>query len=116
MTQHDDRLYLGHMLDMARLAREFTDGVSKEQFDRNEMMRRALVNALQTLGEAARHVSPAGRANVPEIPWPRVIGMRHRLVRDYMNIDFDVVWQVVQEDLSSLIAALETVLSSESPG
>jgi uncharacterized protein with HEPN domain len=48
-----------------------------------------------------------------EIPWREIIGMRHRIVHDYLNVDEDVVWQVVQEDLPQPIATINQIIPSE---
>ncbi len=42
----------------------------------------------------------------PEIPWADIIGMRHKVVHDYLGVDEDIVWQVVTEDLPGLVAAI----------
>src|SRR5215217_1208141 len=65
MTKHDDRLYLGHMLDMTIKARRFTHGMTIEQLSGDEVMQHSLVNVLQILGEAARRVSPEGKERFP---------------------------------------------------
>ena len=51
----------------------------------------------------------------PEIPWSDIIGMRHKVVHDYLGVDEDIVWQVVSEDLPKLVGALEAV-TSPGPG
>lgn len=103
----DDLLYFGHMLDAARGAHAATEGVSREAFDADENLRLAQAHRIQIIGEAARLVSPAGRAAHPEIPWRQIAGMRHRIVHDYLNVRYGVVWEVVTCDVPALIASLE---------
>jgi uncharacterized protein with HEPN domain len=106
----DDVVYVGHMLDTARLIVNKVAGRSRAAFDADENLRLALAHLIQTLGEAARHVSPAFRSTHPDIPWDKIIGMRHRVVHDYLQINFDIVWSVATLDLPPLIAQLEKVL------
>ena len=107
MTQHDDLSYLGHMLETARSAVNSLVGISYQQF--------ALAQRVQIVGEAARRVSQSTRDTL-DLPWHEIIGMRHKIVHDYMGIDFDLVWQTAAEDLPKLIAALEEAIPHESPG
>jgi uncharacterized protein with HEPN domain len=103
----DDLLYFGHMLDAARGARAAMAGITRDTFDADENLRLAQVHRIQIIGEAARRVSRAGREAHPEIPWNEITGMRHRIVHDYVNIRYSVVWEVLMDDLEPLIAALE---------
>ena len=98
----DDRVYLGHMLDMARKAVGKTRDLSRAAYDEDENLRLALAHLVQVIGEAARRVSPAGQAAHPEIPWREITGMRHKIVHDYMGLDEDIVWEVVTRDLPPL--------------
>lgn len=109
MTQHDDTANLGQMFDMAQTAK----GKSRDQFANDVMLQFALAHALEVIGEAARHVSPAGRAMLPDLAWPSIVSMRHRLARDYFNVDLDVVWDTVTNDLPRLIDMLTSVLPPE---
>jgi uncharacterized protein with HEPN domain len=102
-------LYLGDMLDYARKARQFVEGKSREDFERDEMLRLALVHALQIVGEAARRVSDDYKDAHPEIPWNQITGMRHRIVHDYVHINNDTVWETVTDDLPELIKLLEAI-------
>lgn len=110
----DDLLYFGHMLDVARKAIGNTQGINRESYDKNENLRLALIHLVQTLGEAARRVSPEGQARHPEIPWREMIGMRNKIVHDYLGVDEDVIWNVVTVDMPPLVAKLEKIVPSES--
>lgn len=105
----DDLVYTGHMLDSARKALRLTAGVTREEFDGDEALTLAVTHLLQTIGEAARRVSPEFQTRHPEIPWRPIIGMRHRVVHDYLFVDLDIVWDVTTKDLHGLIERLENV-------
>ena len=102
-----DLVYAGHMLDTAREALDLVRGKSRAEFDRDRALSLALTHLVQTIGEAARHTSPQFRGEHPEIPWAAIVGLRHRVVHDYMHVDLDIVWDVVTNDLSTLAAQLE---------
>jgi uncharacterized protein with HEPN domain len=72
-----------------------------KEFEKNEALTLAVTHLLQTIGEAARRVSPEFQARHPEIPWRAIIGMRHRVVHDYLFVDLDIVWDVTTRDLSA---------------
>jgi uncharacterized protein with HEPN domain len=109
--QHDDGVYLHHMLGMSRKVRTLADGKSAADFEEDEVLRLALRHLLQIVGEAAGRVSQPFREANPEIPWDEIVGMRHRVVHDYMGIDEEVVWKTIQDDLPTLIRILEGKLT-----
>ncbi len=107
-----DPLYLGHMLDSAEGAVAKLSGKSRIDFDSDENLRLALAHLLQTIGEAARRVSPRFRERHRDVPWSAMIGMRHKVVHDYLNVDYDVVWKTVVEDLPPLVENLRRIVGS----
>jgi uncharacterized protein with HEPN domain len=113
MVHDDDRVYLGHMLDMTRRAVQAIESKSKAQYDADDILRLGLTHLVQVIGEAARKVSDEFRLQHPEIPWRNIVGMRHRIVHDYMSVDEDILWQVVTDDLPSLLPQLEHLLPDE---
>ena len=102
----DDLVYIGHMLDTARKVAEKVQGIRRADFDKDENLRIALAHLIQVIGEAARHVSPAFRDAHPEVPWQAIVGMRHKVVHDYMNVDESVVWKTATQEMAKLIAQL----------
>jgi uncharacterized protein with HEPN domain len=105
-----DFVYLGHMLDMAKKAVAKVRDLPRDGYDADENLRLALVHLVQVIGEAARKVSGDFTAAHPEVPWEDIIGMRHKLVHDYLGVDEDIVWQVVIEDLPKLVESLEPLV------
>lgn len=103
----DDRVYLAHMLETARKAAGKVSGLDHAQFLADENLHLACVHLVQVLGEAASRVSADTRAQHANIPWRQVIGMRHRVVHDYLAVDLEIVWAVVTRDLPTLIDKLE---------
>ena len=110
---HDDLVYVGHMLDSANLAMAKIAGKGRKDFDDDENLRLALTHLIQVIGEAARQVSEPFRQMRPAIPWAKIIGMRHRVVHDYMHVDYDLVWGVVTRDLPPLVNALSQLMPAE---
>ncbi len=106
----DDLVYIGHMLDMAQKVVSKVRGISRQTYDDDENLQFALVHLVQVIGEAARRVSTAGQVAYAHLPWREVIGMRHKIVHDYMDVDTDIVWEVVTKDIPPLIAELTAVV------
>ncbi len=109
----DDLVYVGHMLDLSRKAVARTKNLSRIEYDRNEDLRLALAHMIQVLGEAARRVSIEFQRMHPSIPWPEIIGMRHKIVHDYLEIDEDIIWDVVTADLPSVVVELARIVPAE---
>jgi uncharacterized protein with HEPN domain len=107
-----DQPRLLHMLQAARDAVAFADGKTRADLDRDRMLLRALVNCVQEIGEAASCVTDEGRARAPDVPWPKIVGMRHILVHAYYNIDADALWRVVEQHIPSLVQELNALMTS----
>ncbi len=112
----DDAIRLRHMLDAARQAVQFCEGRHRPELGTDRMLVLALVKVLEIMGEAATQVSGPCRTALVGIPWADIIGMRHRLVHAYFDINLDILWQTVEEDLPPLIPELEAALRGEDVG
>ncbi len=98
------------MLKRAHEAVDMARGRSRNDLDSDRQFNLALTRLLEIIGEAAARVSEPTRAAHPEIPWPQIVGLRNRLIHGYDNVDFDVLWQIVTDDLSPLIQELERIV------
>lgn len=107
----DDEIRLRHMLDAAREATSFVQDCTRRDFDTDRQLVLALIKNIEIVGEAATKITKPTRESLPEFPWGDIIGMRHRLVHEYFDIDRDIVWKTAREELPKLIVLLESVIS-----
>jgi len=71
------------------------------------------VRNIQIIGEAAARLSKDFRDAHPEFEWPGIIGMRHRLVHDYFEIEERIIWRVVETKLPELYQQLRKTLEQD---
>ena len=98
------------MLDAARSVREFTTGVTQDQYLKDRKLQLAVERALEIIGEAARLVSPTFKAQHVEIPWQQIIGQRNVLAHEYGEINQDRIWLVAIRRIPELIDLPEPLL------
>jgi uncharacterized protein with HEPN domain len=110
MTRHDTLVRLRHMLAYAREAVEMVYGRQREDLDTDRMLNLALVRLVEIVGEAAARVPARDQARWSAIPWPDIIGLRNRLVHGYDEVNFDILWVILREDLPPLIAELASII------
>jgi Uncharacterized conserved protein len=111
--QSEDRIRLRHMRDAAREALSFVQHRSRTDLEHDLQLVWAPVKAIEIIGEAAYQLSAEARAEVPGLPWDKIIGMRHRLVHAYFDINLDILWRTVQEGLPPLVQILSEALGEE---
>ena len=105
-----DRVRLRHAVDALVSTTHFTEGRQREDLDKDEMLTFALVYAVQIVGEAVSKLSIEFSDQHPEIPWATIIGMRHRLVHAYSDIDYDILWTTVTEAAPEPLAPIKPLL------
>ncbi len=64
----------------------------------------AVVRNFEIIGEAANRIDVDFKQEHPSIDWKRIRGFRNRIVHDYFGIDYGIVWSIIENDLSDLIA------------
>ena len=111
--RRDDAAYLLDMLVATRDAVNLADGLAYDSYLGDRRHQLAILKAVEIVGEAASRVSAETRELHPDIPWREIVGMRNRLVHAYFDIDLQVVWDPVQDDLPDLISRLEPLLPPE---
>ncbi len=115
MSRRDDTVYVRHMLDAARKAVQFTQGKSQHELEADEILSLAVIRLLEIVGEGARRISEPYRTVHPQIPWRLITGTRDRLAHGYDQINYDIVWTILTDELPPLIAALERLVPPEAP-
>ncbi|MDA8162402.1 MAG: DUF86 domain-containing protein [Desulfobacteraceae bacterium] len=105
----DDAVRLKHMLDASREVISFAKGKNRSDLDTDRKLALALVKSIEIIGEAASKISAEGRDSHSHIPWASIISMRNRLIHAYYEIDLDILWKTVIEDIPPLLKELEQI-------
>ena len=106
----NDVIRLRHMLDYARKALLFCKGKTRADIEQDEQLMLALVRLVEVIGEAASRTSQNLQEHTPSIPWADIIGTRNRLVHAYFNVDLDVLWEIIKNDLPPLVVELQKII------
>ena len=109
-----DPQFLLDMLQSAELVIQYVNQCSKDEFIDNIQLQDSVIRRLLVIAEAARRVSETTRRNLSNISWPEINGMRNRLVYEYDDINLNIVWDVVQNEIPILIQQLKSIVPSES--
>ena len=82
-------------MDAISKVETYTDGINYERFIEDTQIQDSTIRQLEIMGEATKRISPTFRNKYPHIPWAKIAGMRDKLIRDYLGVDIDAVWDTV---------------------
>lgn len=109
----DDAVYLRHILECIRRVEENT-AAGYEAFTASHTLQDAVLRNLQTMAESTQRLSEMAKNAIPFVDWRAISGFRNILVHNYLGIDLDQIWTVVERDVPALKAALESRTSGDS--
>jgi|SRR3989344_2722851 len=112
-SEDQDAAYLWDMLEAAREAIAIIGERDIKSFKQDKIRCRAVERTLEIIGEVARRVSTEYQSKHPEIPWRDMIGQRNILAHEYGQIDHDLLYKTIREDIPKLVSALSRLLPPE---
>lgn len=87
-------------------------GKSQDEFAKDSLLQDAVIRRLEIIGEASSRVSAETQANYPHLPWLAMKGTRNRVIHEYDSVEVEVIWDIVEMDLPTLITKLEKIVAS----
>jgi uncharacterized protein with HEPN domain len=105
--------FLKHIADECVFLISASNGLSKEDFLEDEILKRAAVRSLEVIGEATKKIPSEFKDTWTSIPWKSMAGMRDRLIHDYMGINYSIVWDVVANKIPALYFEIQVVINKE---
>ena len=109
MPYIDDETRINHIIEASEKAIALCADRQRSDLDSDETLALALVRLLEIVGEASKGISENIRRNNPQIPWRQITGTRDRLIHGYFDVDLDIVWQIITEDLPALVIKLKHI-------
>lgn len=104
----DDRLYLVHIQDCIDRILQFTsDG--KDAFLADRKTQDAVLRNLHTLAESIQRISTGTKLKYPEVPWREISAFRNVVVHDYLGIELEQIWNIIDRDLPTLKIQISTI-------
>jgi uncharacterized protein with HEPN domain len=108
----EPRDYLRHILAEADYLLATSEDLTFDAFMADETLQRAFVRSLEIIGEAAKKVPDNFRGEHPDIEWRAMAGIRDRLIHDYFGVDYEIVWDAVQNRIPELRRQIATILEA----
>jgi uncharacterized protein with HEPN domain len=103
--------YLQHILQETAFILERSQGLTQEAFFKDELLKRAYVRSLEIIGEASKNLPDEFRQRNPQVPWRRMSGMWDRLIHVYFGVDYEVVWDVIVNQIPGLHQEVERLIN-----
>jgi uncharacterized protein with HEPN domain len=107
------REYLKHILDETEFLLQKVSGIEKNEFLNDEVLKRAFVRSLEIIGEATKKLPNDVKEKHGNIDWRAIAGTRDKLIHDYFGIDYDIVWDIVTNEIPELRTQIKEMLQTD---
>lgn len=104
--QRELKTYIEDIIAAVEKIEKYTAGMSKEDLIRNELVQDAVVRNLEVIGEAVKKIPDDVRSGYEDIPWRKIAGLRDILIHEYFGINMNIIWDVIENKLNPLKAAV----------
>ena len=105
-----NEIYLRHILDEIIFLLKTTENLNYDSFYENEMYTWAFSRSFEIIGEAAKNLSPEFRKTHTDIEWKKISGMRDKIIHQYFNVDYELIWDVIKNKLPEIKEKIEKLL------
>lgn len=106
----DDKLYLIHILECIERIERYTAG-GNSFFLNDTKTQDAVTRNLQILAESAQRISHSLKIAHDEVDWRSISAFRNVIVHDYLGIDVQRIWDIVEQDLHDLKNKIRAILN-----
>ena len=101
---------LERLLDISEAIEKIELYHLKKVIETDELAQYGLLHLLQTIGEAANHLSKNLRDKYTKIPWAEIVGLRNFVVHQYFQVDWEIISNIIQKELPVLKMQIKLIL------
>ena len=107
-----DSVCLQHILDSIADIEISVESLSREKFQDSKDIRDACIRRIEVIGEATKNLSQEIRDRSPLVEWKKIVGARDLMIHSYFGVDFEVVWNIINNDLPALKKQIQEIKKS----
>ena len=109
-----DRLgdYLEHIVQAIERIDSYVEDMAEQAFTLDHRTQDAVIRNFEIIGEASNRIPDEIRDKFQLVNWHRIRGFRNRIVHDYMGIDYEIVWEIIEKDLEELKNKIQQIRDS----
>ena len=111
-NNYRDNQRIDHMLCAIEALIRNSQGVTTDMLYTEDNLTKVLMYDLIILGEAANNISKTFAGAHPEIEWADIAGLRHKLVHDYAGVNYDILWNVISNDIPAIYPKIKAIHDS----
>lgn len=108
--ERTDRQYLLDIVDAIDSVTDFLKDKNKSEFEDSYLLQSAVIRQFEIIGEAASRITDSTRAKIAGLNWSDIIGMRHKMIHDYFEVNIAVTWDTAKNDLTDLKDQIQKML------
>lgn len=106
-------IFLEHILESIDKIESFSKNISKKELKENDLKQYAIIRAIEVIGEAVKNIPKSFRNKYPNVSWKDIVGTRDKVIHGYFNVDLDIVWEIIKDDIPILKKQIKNILEKE---
>ena len=107
--KRDIGLFVEDIKESIKNIEDFSKGLTKEKFSKDNLRQSAVIRQLEIIGEAVKNIPNSFREKFSKIPWKEIAGFRDVLSHAYFGVSMDRVWNIIKIDLPELKRELDKI-------
>ncbi|MFH1862904.1 MAG: DUF86 domain-containing protein [bacterium] len=115
MYKRDFRLFLSDIKECASKIQQYVSRTSFEEFINTPILLDAVLRNLEIIGEASKNIPASIKKKYPQIEWRKISGLRDIVIHQYFGLDYNILWDVVQNKIPDLLRQMQHIIELEFP-